>query len=91
MYFSNIAGYSGSASRLGERPQNALRTARETLAKDFFETHPALERYRSLITPEHTPKLYEQMRGIERLRCLEIFVCFVRDETRQLRAKIRFR
>ena len=68
MYFSNVAGYSSSASRLGERSRNALRTARETLAKDFFETYPALERYKSLITPGNTPKLYEQMRVTEQLR-----------------------
>jgi hypothetical protein len=68
MYFSNIAGYSSSASRLGERPASVLRKARKTLALNFFETYPSCERYSGLITSEKTPKLYEQMRIAEQLR-----------------------
>jgi hypothetical protein len=67
-YFSSIAGYSSSASRLMERSSEALRTARNTLAKDCFEMYPDLQRYKNLITPEQTPVLYDWIRITEQLR-----------------------
>jgi hypothetical protein len=68
IYFSTIAGLSGSASHLGSQSATVLRKAKDTLSLDFFETYPALKHYNSLITKHHTPKLYEQMSVAEQLR-----------------------
>jgi hypothetical protein len=68
IYFSTIAGLSGSASHLASQSASVLRKARETLTLDFFETYPALKRYNSAITKHHTPKLYDQMSVAEQLR-----------------------
>lgn len=68
MYFSNIAGYSSSASRLMTRPESDLKRAKNSLASDLFETYPPLEHCRGFITSERTPGLYQKMQVAEELR-----------------------
>jgi|SRR6185437_9235460 len=68
MYFSVIAGYSSSATRLGERPATVLRRAREVLSLDLFETYPSLRLYRELITEQQTPTLYAHLQIAEQMR-----------------------
>jgi hypothetical protein len=67
-YFGNIAGYCSSASRLGNRPQEDLQKAKKSLDLSFFEIFPRLAQIEGLITPDQTPKLYEEMKYTEQAR-----------------------
>lgn len=67
-YFSNIAGYSSSATRLRNRSPEELRDAARILSKDFFQYFPEEEAYRGLIDPVQTPRLHKRLIASEELR-----------------------
>ena len=67
-YFSSIAGYSSSASRLANRTPEELRAAERFLTKDFFLYFPDLNCYRHLIDKENTPRLYQRLIIAEQMR-----------------------
>ena len=68
LYFSFVAGYSSSATRLKNRPIEELRVAIPKLLKSFFDTMPRYRTLRKHITPKNTPELYEELRTINDLR-----------------------
>jgi len=67
-YFSMLAGYSSSATRLVNRTPEELATARELLSKDFFQHFPELEHCRLSINSQNTPVLEKDMRSNELAR-----------------------
>jgi hypothetical protein len=67
-YFSTIAGYSSSATRLQNRSLQELEKAKNVLSKTFFDAYPGLHQYASLITATETPRLYHAMQVAEKLR-----------------------
>jgi hypothetical protein len=67
-YFSFIAGYSSSASRLGKRPLSELRTAVRKLENSFFVAHPKYAFITNELSGEQLPSLTGQLRITDELR-----------------------
>jgi len=67
-YWSDIAGFASSATRLTRRSQLQILRGKESLAKDFFEHHPEHIVLRKAITAKTTPLLWERMRIYEEVR-----------------------
>jgi|SRR5271157_998931 len=67
-YFGMVAGYSSSATTLGERSPKELKDAKRLLSKDFYQYFPAQEVYRNIIEKERVPDLYRRMQVVEELR-----------------------
>ena len=67
-YFSCIAGYASSSVTLGRRSKTELFAAQEQLSRPFFEQHPELVLYKNGITPERTPKLFEELGVADKIR-----------------------
>jgi hypothetical protein len=67
-YGSFIAGYSLSASKLGERAPRELSLAIVRLRQSFFEEHPEYLPLIPLVTEEMAPALYLQLMTWEEIR-----------------------
>jgi hypothetical protein len=74
MYFSEIAGYSSSATRLLSRSSVDLETARKTLKRGFFQRFPDLHWIQERINERDTPILFKQLKVAEELRSMLIQV-----------------
>ncbi len=68
LYGSFIAGYSLSASKLGERAPRELSLAIVRLRQSFFEEHPEYSYLIPLVTEEGMPVLYLQLKTWEEIR-----------------------
>jgi hypothetical protein len=68
LFFSFIAGYSSSATRLRNRTQHELRTAIPKLKRSFFDVHPEYKSLAKLITPSDTPALHHELHLADQLR-----------------------
>jgi hypothetical protein len=68
VYFADIAGFCSSASRLDKRPTEQLKWGKKALKLNFFESHSDLAHIQVFITPDQTPKLYEEMKYTEQAR-----------------------
>jgi hypothetical protein len=68
LYFSQIAGYVSSASRLGSRSPAEIEKALQVLGKDFFQVFPHLQFLQDRINEEETPDLFRRMRAVEEMR-----------------------
>jgi hypothetical protein len=67
-YFSYIAGFASSASRLRQRSPEQLIKAIPFLERGFFEHFPRYESLSRLICPEETPVLHRQLVRSDLLR-----------------------
>jgi hypothetical protein len=68
MYFSFIAGYSSSATRLRHRPTAELRAALPKLKRSFYEACPKYNRLAKYISDSQTPALFHDLEVSDRLR-----------------------
>jgi hypothetical protein len=68
MYFSFIAGYSSSATRLDQRPQRELRAAVPKLRRSFSDWYPRYKQLAMLITDVNTPLLSHDLKVADQLR-----------------------
>jgi len=68
MYLSFIAGYSCSATQLGRRPAEEIRTAIPKLRLSFFEAHPQYRELEPLIEPNQFAELYWKLRRADEFR-----------------------
>jgi hypothetical protein len=68
LYFSFIAGFSSSATTLGQRSQEEIRKAIPKLTMTFFETYPAFEPLKEFINPTETASLYHDLSIADDLR-----------------------
>lgn len=67
-YFSFIAGYCSSATRLSRRPIGELRQAIPRLKRSFFDTYPQYAQVADSISAAETPALFELMRASDSAR-----------------------
>jgi hypothetical protein len=65
LYLAGITGYASSADRLGQRPEQDLRAARQFLSQAFFDKYPEYAPLRAKITPQHAPSLFLEMQAAE--------------------------
>jgi hypothetical protein len=68
MYFSFIAGYASSATRLEQRPRTELRAALPKLKRSFYEECPRYKRLAKYISGRDTPALFHDLEVSDRLR-----------------------
>src|SRR5260221_6138942 len=68
LYFSTIAGYASSASRVHSWSADGLRQLRQDLASSFFEDHPEYELLQRDISDDVTPNLSARLRLYDELR-----------------------
>jgi hypothetical protein len=65
LYLADIAGYTSSARKIRKLPLETLLKIRERLSKPFYERYEGMDRFRTLITPETTPRLYAYLEAAE--------------------------
>jgi len=68
IYFSFIAGFSSSATRLTKRSLDELQKAIPRLKMSFFDMYPSYVALRELINPTNTKKLYRDLHIADALR-----------------------
>lgn len=68
VYWTSIAGFASSATRLAYRAQLQLYWGKQALAHSFFERHPEYAALEKNITEKKTPKLREQINLYEEQR-----------------------
>jgi hypothetical protein len=73
-YWADISGFASSATRLTRRSQLQILWGTESLSRSFFERYPQYADLQDLITPQKTPRLWEQMQAYEEERKSLIFL-----------------
>jgi hypothetical protein len=68
MYFSFVAGYASSATRLEQRPRTELRAALPKLKRSFYEAYPRYKRLAKYISGGNTPALFRDLEVSDSLR-----------------------
>lgn len=67
-FFSFIAGYSSSATRMCKRPIDELKAAKRKLESSFFELYPVYRPIAEQIMSGNLPNLQESLRAADELR-----------------------